>query len=396
VQIVHLSLTNFRNYTELALDLPPHISVFSGANAQGKTNLLESICFLATTRFSRAIAEREIIHWDAMNEPMPFARLSASMSKSERNFQIDIGIRPRGTNGSKHGKVPTFMQKQIRLNGIPQRAVDLVGQLKVVMFSPRDIDLICGEPALRRRYLDITNSQIDSHYLRALQRYNRVLARRNHLLRQIATHQATSDELTFWDGELISSGSYIIHCRQQTLTALNTLANPINEQISGGQEGIDIRYRRTVAPDGSGIGQLDDLTQAFRDALQNSYPKDVARGATSIGPHRDDMEFRVNGIDMGPYGSRGQQRTIALALKLAEVEFMLSKTGETPVLLLDDVLSELDAERRQHLLETAASCQQVLITATDIDRFPADFLAQAEHFTVKNGQVEPAHKSTWR
>jgi len=387
LRVVHLSLTNFRNYVRLELDLPPNISVFQGANAQGKTNLLESICFLATTRFSRPVAERELVNWNALNEKMPFARLSANIQRDTRDVKLDIVLQPRSMAGGAGGAITVPMQKHIRVNGVGKRGVDLIGQLNMVMFSPRDIDLISGEPSLRRRYLDITNSQVDPRYLMALQRYNKVLTRRNHLLRQIAAHQAGADELAFWDQELVSTGSYIVLRREQSLKQLNDLANPVNEQLSGGREKLEIRYRRSIDAGGSESDSLDDVEQAFKRALKESFQREIARGVSLIGPHRDDFGFWVNQVDMGPFGSRGQQRTIALALKLGEVKFMLAETGQTPVLLLDDVLSELDSERRDHLMEAVTNYQQVLITTTDIDRFPPGFLARAEQFTVQNGQI---------
>jgi len=384
VYLQHLSLTNFRNYIRLELDLPPYVSVFQGGNAQGKSNLLESICFLATTRFSRTIAERELINWEAASEKMPFARLSASIQKGERKAQLEIILRPRSAQA---GTLATI-QKHIRVNGVARRALDLVGQLNMVMFSPRDIDLIGGEPALRRRYLDLTNSQVNQQYLRALQRYNKVLSQRNHLLRQIAAGQSRPDELLFWDQELVKSGAYIVLQRQRTIAELNDLANPIHDQLSGGREKLTLQYRPSI--DKEGLEGLPEVQQAFSKALSAARQRELARGLSLIGPHRDDLGFLVNEIDMGTYGSRGQQRTIALSLKLSEARFMLMRTGESPVLLLDDVLSELDLGRRQHLLEAISSHRQVLITTTDLDRFPSEFLARAEKFRVADDRIEPA------
>ncbi len=407
----HLSLTNFRNYVRLELDLPLHVSVFQGGNAQGKSNLLESICFLATTRFSRT--ERDLINWEAAGEKLPFARLSASIQKAERKAQLEIILRPR--SALEGSLVP--IQKYIRVNGVARRAVDLIGQLNTVMFSPRDIDLIGGEPAIRRRYLDITNSQVDSRYLRALQRYNKVLSQRNHLLRQIAARQSRPDELLFWDQELVKAGAYIVLQRQRTIAELNDLANPMHDQLSGGQEKLTLQYRPSIelesrvesresgggelqseaspdsrfqTPDSRLMRGLPEMEQAFNRVLGAARQRELARGLSLIGPHRDDLGFLVNEIDMGTYGSRGQQRTIALSLKLSEARFMLIRTGESPVLLLDDVLSELDPERRQHLLEAISNYRQVLITTTDLDRFPSEFLARAEKFRVADGRVEPA------
>ncbi len=387
MHVRHLSLTNFRNYVRLETDLPPGVAVFEGANAQGKTNLLESIYFLATTRFSRTVAERELINWEAVKETMPYARLSGEVLREEGTIKLDIVLRPRPTGEREGGVSAALMQKSIRVNGIARRAVDLVGQLNVVMFSPRDIDLIGGEPSLRRRYLDITNCQVDPRYTTALQRYNRVLLRRNHLLRRLAAREAGQDELAFWDQELISTGSYIMMRRELTMAALNALADPINRQLSGGGEDLQLIYRRSVQGSTPELAGLDEVKLAFSRSLAEALDRELARGVSLVGPHRDDVSFRVSGVDMGPYGSRGQQRTAVLSLKLAELQFMLAETGQRPVLLLDDVLSELDAGRRRHLLEAVSDHHQVLITTSDIDRFPEEFLARSDRFTVQDGKI---------
>jgi len=387
LHINRLSLTNFRNYLELEFDLPQSTSVFWGANAQGKTNLLESICFLATTRFSHSIPDKEIINWNALREKIPLARLSTEIQKEIRNTQVEIIIRPRSLSAREDGAVGATLHKHIQVNGVGRRSADLMGQLNMVMFSPRDIDLISDEPALRRRHLDITNSQVDSQYLRSLQRYNKVLSQRNHLLRQIAAGHSRPDELTFWDNELVKAGSYIVTQRQETIDKLEEMAGPIHHQLSAGEEDLSLNYVRSIDGGSSGVTGAEEVEKVFRETLSASREKDLARGQSLIGPHRDDVQFFINGINIGHYGSRGQQRTVALSLKLAEARFMLMRTGEKPVLLLDDVLSELDIRRREHLLETISDYQQVLITTTDLDRFPADFLDHAERFEVKNGTI---------
>ncbi|MCL0041307.1 DNA replication/repair protein RecF [Dehalococcoidia bacterium] len=384
----HLSLTNFRNYIRLELDLPPRVSVFQGGNAQGKSNLLESICFLATTRFSRTVAERELINWEAAGEKLPFVRLSANIQKGERATLLEIVLRPRSAAHHEGGTAFAAIQRHIRVNGVLRRPADLIGQLNMVMFNPRDIDLIGGEPALRRRYLDITNSQVDPQYVRALQRYNKILSQRNHLLRQIAARQSRPDEMLFWDQELVKAGAYIVLQRQRTIAELNDLASPVHDQLSGSREKLTLQYRPSI--DKKEPGGLPEVEQAFTRALSAARQRELARGLSLIGPHRDDLGFLVNEVDMGTYGSRGQQRTIALSLKLSEARFMLRRTGESPVLLLDDVLSELDPERREHVLEAVSNYRQVLITTTDLDHFPSEFLARAEKFRVANGRVEPA------
>lgn len=385
MRCIRLSLTNFRNYIHLELELPAHIVVLQGDNAQGKTNLLEAIYLLATTKSPRAATDRELVNWAAGRDEPPVARLFAEVEKATGTSRVEITLegQARGLESPNHLE-PIYFQKRIRVNGLARRAVDLVGHIKVVMFSPQDIDLIGGAPALRRRYLDVTNSQVDPGYLRALQQYNKVLWQRNHLLRLIREHRAEPRELAFWDQELIEAGSYLIAQRQAEVATLSDLARNIHAQLTGGRESLETVYVRSVDQE-----PVQEIGEAFRKALYAAQGKEIALGMSMVGPHRDDLRFLVNGVDMGVYGSRGQHRTIALSLKLAEARFMLEKTGDAPILLLDDVLSELDFERRRHLLNTTAGYQQAIITTTDLDRFEPDFLAQAAKFRVKQGRIGP-------
>jgi len=371
LHIAHLSLSNFRNYAQLELDLPLHRVVLRGDNAQGKSNLVEAIYFLATARSHRAAGERELISWFASREGMPVARLLARAQTARGPVEVEIAL--RGIYGTAE---EAHFQKRIRINGIPRRAVDLVGQLNVVIFSSQDIELIGGAPSLRRRYLDLTNCQIDRRYLRSLQRYNKVIQQRNHLLKLISERRAEPDQLDFWDRELIEVGSYLVAQRQRTMVELNHYVHPIHDQLTAGKEELSISYQPSV-------GRED-----FTDRLKNMREKEIAQGMSLVGPHRDDFQFSVNGIDMNLFGSRGQQRTIALSLKLAEARFIHSKTDDHPILLLDDVLSELDSARRHHILESIASYEQVIVTAIDLDRFAPGFLAQASLFEVGEGRIE--------
>jgi len=398
--INHLSLTNFRNYAGLELDLPPHITVLQGDNAQGKSNLLEAIYVLATSRSPRTTSDRELINWSALGDELSACRVVADVQKAKGKLHLEIAISSK-TSGSpetdvfspRHRQTPnvTPAQKRIKINGVVRRAVDLIGQLNVVTFSVHDIDLVGGEPALRRRYLDITISQIDHQYLRSLQRYQRVLWQRNQLLRAIAENRSSPDELAFWDKELVQTGAYLTVQREHTVAALNRLAQTIHDELSGGQGKLSLVYFRSIDKEkGKEESQIQETAEKFARALSAVRAREIAQGVSLVGPHRDDLRFLVNEIDAGVYGSRGQQRTVALALKLAEAKLMQSKTGEQPVLLLDDVLSELDAKRRHHLLDAAAQHEQVIITATDLDRFEPEFLKQATLFKVSQGVIEPS------
>lgn len=370
LHIKHLSLTNFRNYQHLEIDLPPHLLVLQGDNAQGKTNLLEAVYLLATAKSYRANAERELINWSSPKEELTVARLLAKVQKRVDNLHLEIALKAAYPGPESH------VQKRIKVNGVPRRAIDLIGQVNVVLFSSQDIDLIGSAPSLRRRYLDMTSSQVNSGYLRALQRYNKVLLQRNHLLKLIGERRDDGSQLDFWDQELLEHGSYIIEQRQLMVAELNDLAQPIHRQLTAKREELRILY----------LPSVDAID--FRDRLGEVRKKEIAQGMSLVGPHRDDLAFMVGDVNMNIYSSRGQQRTIALSLKLAEVQFMCTKTADEPILLLDDVLSELDEARRHHLLESVASYQQVMITTTDLDHFDPGFLSKAALFRVSDGGIK--------
>ncbi len=390
MRIVRLGLTNFRNYRQLELRLPPRLVVIQGDNAQGKTNLLEAIHMLATTKSHRASSDRDLIHQAATREDLSFARISADVQRESGKLSIDIVLRlekaepPTTKDTTSPSAIP--LRKRIRVNDIVRRAIDLVGQVNVVTFSAQDIDLVAGTPSLCRRYLDLVNSQTDSNYLRSLQRYNRVLLQRNHLLKLLQEHQAQLDQLQFWDKELVENGSYIVMQRRRLVTALNKLAQEIHNELSGKTEKLEIVYLPSIDKDES----LVEIESRFRQALYQTRRKEIAAGMTLVGPHRDSLQFQVNEADMSRYGSRGQQQTVILSLKLAEARYIQTKVGDSPILLLDDVFSELDHHRRQHLLESIVSFQQVLISAVDLDCFEPSFLAQTTQFRVRQGTIESA------
>ena len=391
MHIARLNLTNFRNYRQLDLRLPPHLVVVQGDNAQGKTNLLEAIHVVATTKSHRTSSDRELIHQDAAREDLPFARLTADVERVQGNLNLQIILRVEraesfGKNLTASDLSTAPLRKRIKVNNIARRAADLVGQANVVVFSAQDIDLITGIPAFCRRYLNLVNSQIDAAYLRSLQQYARVLVQRNHLLRLLQEHKAQPDQLEFWDKELVESGSYLVLQRHHLVTALSRLAQEIHWEISSQTERLEIAYIPSIGAEES----LSGIESRFRQNLHQARRREIAQGMTLVGPHRDGLQFKVNEADMSKYGSRGQQQTIAISLKLAEAKHMHAEVGDSPVLLLDDVFSELDRYRRQHLLESIAPFQQVLISAVDLDCFEPSYLARATRFRVRQGNIEPA------
>jgi DNA replication and repair protein RecF len=385
VYISKLNLTNFRNYSNLNLELPPHPMIFQGDNAQGKTNLLEAIWVLSTTKSHRATNERELINRSITNEALPVARLFGEVQRSRDSITLETSLKLDKASHPDPSDNVGVVQKRIRVNGIVRRAMDVVGQANSVMFSAHDLDLIAGSPSVRRRHLDLINSQIDSHYLHCLQQYNKVLAQRNRLLSLIQQHQAQPTQLEFWDKELVENGSYLIGQRKSLASVLNELSATIHDKLSGGEERLQLIYLPNVGSDGTAPSEVKS---EFQSALQRAQSTEIPRGISLVGPHRDELRFEVNGVDMGTYGSRGQQRTIALSLRLAEASHLHDQANDPPILLLDDILSELDQARRNYLLDTIASSQQVLITTTDLDHFDPSFLAQAIQFRVRQGRVE--------
>ena len=402
MHLAHLSLTNFRNYVRCDLDFSSPITVVLGANAQGKTNLLEAIYYLATSQSPRTRSDRELVNWLANEEHPPFARLEARVEGSDILREMSVVLLNDGER----------LQKEIRINGVKRRTLDLVGQLKVVLFMPEDIDLIAGSPDARRRYLDAAISQLDRRYARSLLDYDRVLVQRNSLLRQLRDHHGHPQQLEFWDERLADQGSQIVATRVATVARLHELLQDVHPRLTGGAERLHLLYRSSLPLEGANglvaYRQLpldparpqqeaagsDRPSQAgiravFRQQLQDRQGEEIERGMTLSGPHRDDLRFLVGGVDMCVYGSRGQQRTIAISLKLAELELIRAETGEEPILLLDDVMSELDEERRRYVMDAIHGDQQVIITTTDLESFDQRFLEQAAAWTITEGKVEP-------
>ncbi len=380
MHLTHLTLHNFRNYVRLDLDLPPGVTVLLGDNAQGKTNLLEAIYFLATTRSPHSGADRELVNWFAVDdEPLPYARLVGSVERGTGVLRIEVTLTQHTNNGSR-------FRKQIRLNGVAKRAMDLMGQLNVVLFLPEDIALVSGSPSLRRRYLDVMLCQIDPPYCRALSRYNQTLTQRNALLRDLRERGGDPDQLLFWDERLVEKGTYLVVRRYQALTELDELALRVHSELTDGTEVLHLRYLPSVELD----GQLDNdgARVVFRSQLEALHRREIAAGMTLVGPHRDEVRFLINEVDAGIYGSRGQQRTVALTLKLAEVDLMRRETGEHPILLLDDVLSELDAHRRRFLVHCLNNGpQQAIITTSDLHALPEALLKRCRLWRVQMGRL---------
>ena len=391
MHVPSLQLRDFRNYQRLELKLEPGITLLYGPNAAGKTSVLEALFFLATTRSPRISADRELVRWDAEGESgvPPFARVAAEVQRRTDRLKLEVLVQRRTDD---EGQLIGASQKLVRVDRRAVRALDLVGLLRVVLFTPADLTLVDGAPSERRRYLDITLSQLDRHYVRTLAHYQKVVQQRNSMLRAWRERRrptkAIDNELGYWDNELCQSGGYLLHERQQAVAALNEIVGPLFSTISGGSPPLLIEYQASC--DLAEASSPSALSSQLSAALRSQRNEELARGQTLIGPHRDDLLFNVNGINLGRYGSRGQQRSVTLALKLGEAELMQQRSGESPVLLLDDLLSELDSLRRDHLLRTISRPdQQTLLSATDLSDFTPEFLGQITRLRVEDGQVYP-------
>lgn len=383
-----LRLTNFRILTQLDLGLSPGVTVYYGPNAQGKTTLLEAVYLLCIARSFRAENEREVVNFQAAKDGEQ-ALVDGTVEKAGQRLRMIVGYQPvQGTSKADNG-LAYNVRKEIRINRLKRTAGELIGELNAVLFSAGDIDLVQGPPSGRRRFLDILLSQADKLYLKGLQRYQRVVQQRNQLLRLLKEGQAGQDELAFWDDELVREGAWITWRRNEAMSELTGASARHHRDLSGPDEELGIHYRPSVPL----AGNVSEIESNFREALAAALHRERVRPVTAVGPHRDDFDLTIDGADMGAFASRGQARTMALTLRLAEAEFLASTRGEQPVVLLDDALSEMDSSRRHRLLEKATKYEQVLITTTDLDQVNDFFGSKAKYFYVFNKQVWPSNES---
>ena len=381
MRLLRLRLFDYRNFHRLDFSPGPGANVLVGANAQGKTNLLESAYLLATMKELRVETEAQIIRWQVVDDAIPVARVVGEAETAGGGLKLEVAV--VGRQGS-NGLVAT---KTVKVNGVPKRLSDAVGRLTAVMFTAADIDLITGAPSSRRRYIDIMLSQVDRGYVSARSRLERVIAQRNHLLKRIREGLAGKDELAFWDAELARDGGYLFAVRAVALSELALLAAEAHASLAPTEE-LRLAYRPRLegrAPDS--LSDAAAAAEAYGEALRRGISRDVAAGMTLQGPHRDDIAFFLDGMSASGFASRAQQRTIALALRLAEARLLHSRRSEPPLLLLDDILSEMDAGRARSVIEAVSDYDQLLVTATDVGRFPRQFLDRAAVFSVDAGAI---------
>jgi len=355
MQIDRLELTNFRNIPQLELTLSPRLNVLVGANAQGKTNLLEALHYLSTTRSFRGSRDGDIVSFGA-----PFSRIAGG--------EVEITLQTG--------------EKRLRLRGKDARAAEVLGELRSVLFSPEDMSLLSGPPQDRRDYLDELISRIDRKYLLTLLSYHKTLKQRNRLLWQVRERGQGRDELDSWDKLLVRDGVPILSRRLEIAGHLQTAVDEISPSLFNG-ENIRLNYQSKLPTEAP-------LEAVFMEELVNIREREIGAATSLLGPHRDDFEVTLRDRDLGRFGSRGEQRAAILALKLAEVNLDLAETGERPILLLDDVMSEFDPEHQARLLKEVGK-QQTIISATTLSIFPPETVGQAKTFRVASGRVTEDH-----
>ena len=357
MNIRSIELKNFRNYENLEISFDEGTNILFGDNAQGKTNILEAAYMSGTTKSHKGSRDREMIRFGEEE-----AHLKTVVVRGGREYQIDMHLKKNRAKGIAIDKIPI------------KKASELFGILNIVFFSPEDLNIIKNGPAERRRFLDSELCQLDRIYLADLTNYNKILAQRNKLLKDMIYRPSLSDTLPVWDMQLIETGKKIIRRRNQFVDELREIVSDIHYRISGGKEELFLKYEPNI----------DDIF--FEDELSRAKEKDKKLCQTSVGPHRDDLLFSIGDVDIRKYGSQGQQRTSALSLKLSEIELVRKSISDTPVLLLDDVLSELDSSRQNYLLNNISDTQTI-ITCTGLDEFVRNRFTVNRVFEVIAGHV---------
>ena len=400
MHINHLSLTNFRVFSRLDLDVPRRV-LLVGDNAQGKTTVLEAVYFLATFTSFHAPSDRQLINFLLMDEPLAVARLVADFERKNKRSTLEVRLIYE-VNGTGQGR----LRKEILLEGVKKQAHDALGVFNAVIFEPQMMRILEGAPEDRRRYLNMALAQVAPGYARNLNDYQQSLSQRNALLKLLSERGGDQEQLTYWDEMITRFGAAIIHARIHAVEELEKQAVRVHDQLTAGTEVLRLDYQPSYDPLPQEPGQytlplqvqsirsklsLDDIQRGFSQRLRRLRAEEISRGITTIGPHRDELRVLCNGIDLGSFGSRGQLRTALLSLKLAETGWMKEKTGEWPVLLLDEVLVELDDQRRADLQRYLKQGDQVLMTTTDLKLFQPEFISSSALWQVSAGMVEQQH-----
>ncbi len=395
--IQHLSLTNFRNFARLDIDLPRRVVLVVGSNAQGKTSLLEAIYYLASFTSFQTHTDRQLINFVEAKNSLAVARLVGDYERygKKHHMEVRLILEPTGITGQR-------LRKEALLDGVKRPLHEVVGHFNAVIFVPQMSQIIEGGPHDRRHYLNLTLAQAIPQYAGVLNDYNQALGQRNALLKSLSENGGDARDLDVWDETLARLGAQILAWRIEAVLQLERPAARIHHELTHGKEVLRLSYQPAYDPLPAPEGQIgmkitteidrsnlkvDEIRSGFLARLKQVRPEEIARGITTIGPHRDELRFLANGIDLADYGSRGQVRTALLAVKLAEVSWMKERTGEWPVILLDEVMAELDLQRRVDLLNYTGEGEQVLFTATDAKMFAPEFVERSEVWKVENGNI---------
>lgn len=398
--LTRLALTNFRIFSRLDLQIPRKVILLAGSNAQGKTTILEAAAYLANFSSFYAATDRQLLNFNLQPEPVLVGRIVGEYQRGLRSHTLEVRF-IQEFNGSPNA--PRF-RKEVLLDGVKKRLSEVYGQFNAVSFLPQMSRIIEGSPSDRRQYLDEALAQAQPGYARHSADYTKALNQRNALLKILAERGGDTRQLEAWDEMLSRHGAEIMRARVQALKELEEQAAAVHQQLTRGTELLRLLYKPAYEPLPAPKGQMvlpvqaavdrsqlsvEDLETGFRKALHAAYREDISRGMTSIGPHRDEFRFIGSGIDLGDFGSRGQGRTALLSLKFAEVQWMHARTGEWPVLLLDEIMAELDPQRRADLLVVLGQVEQALLTSTDLEMFSPEFTRNHEVWRVRDGIVMP-------
>lgn len=383
MRLNHLHISDYRNLRAVDLDFPNDVTVIIGDNAQGKSNLLEAVYLLATMRSTRVETDAQLIRRDALEDVLPNARVVGEVSTADGPLEIAVTVVARP------GKAGPIATKTVKLNGVSKRLSDATGRLIAVLFTAEDLEMVVGTPSLRRRYLDMTLMQVTSRYSSSRSKFEKVVSQRNSLLKRIREGVAKGDELEFWDEQLTAEAAVLFHTRATAVSAMAALASEAHAELAPG-EVLEVEYRPRLEPSRELAAMSEEeIREVYAKALKSGVSRDTAAGMTLQGPHRDDVSLVLDGFGAAGFASRAQQRTIALSLRLAETRYLRDHRGESPVLLLDDILSEMDAARRQSVLASLGHVEQMMVTGTDLDRFPEEFAESASVIAVKEGSTRP-------
>jgi DNA replication and repair protein RecF len=401
--LTHLSLTNFRSFTRLDMEIPRRNLLLVGDNAQGKTSLLEAIYFLATFSSLHAEHDRQIINFLTLSDPLAVSRIVADYSTEDQHRRIEVRLVQENLSGFS---TPRF-RKEILVDGVKRTSHEALGNFLAVIFTPQMMRIIEESPEDRRRYLNLMLCQVIPGYARCLSEYSQAVTQRNALLKQLADRGTDPQQLDYWDTMIADRGARLIQVRIGAIQELELIAARIHRQLTESQEVLRLVYqpaydplpqveKQLSLPLSTPISRTGYTYEMIRDGfitrLQNIRNEEIARGITTIGPHRDEMRFLSNEIDLGDYGSRGQVRTALLSLKLAECIWIQQKTGHKPVVLLDETLAELDDQRRVDLLTYLSTSEQALLTTTDLKLFSPEFIEKSTVWKVTKGYVHPIHE----